>query len=263
MVGAMVERGRGEVYGEVADGYDEVRPGYPDALGEVVLGYTGAQPHRAVEVGAGTGKATALFARHGVPVHCLEPDPRMARVLRERMAAYPGVGVEVGRFEDWQPPGGGVDLLYSAQAWHWVDPETRWPRARAALAPGGAVAIFGHSYDLVDPAIEAALWELQRQLQTETSTMAPPGPVDPDSTWFSVELARSGLFTDLRTHVFHTIVAYPTATYLALVRTFSAYRTLPPARRGQMRDALTRIVDEHGGTVKIDLTTILALGRRA
>lgn len=263
MVGAMVERERGEVYGEVADGYDEVRPGYPDALGAAVLGYPGALPRRAVEVGAGTGKATALFARHGVPVHCLEPDPRMASVLRERMAAYPGVGVEVRRFEDWQPPGGGVDLLYSAQAWHWVDPETRWPRAHAALAPGGAVAIFGHSYDLVDPAIEAALWELQRQLQTETSTMAPPGPVDPDSTWFSVELARSGLFTDLRTHVFHTIVAYPTATYLALVRTFSAYRMLPPAGRSQMRDALIRIVDEHGGTVEIDLTTILALGLRS
>lgn len=254
---------RGEVYGEVADGYDEVRPGYPDALAAAVLTYAGALPGRAVEVGAGTGKATELFARRGVPVHRLEPDRRMAGVLGERMVTYPGVVVEIRRFEDWRPPGGGVDLLYSAQAWHWVDPESRWPRARAALAPGGVVAIFGHSYDLVDPAIEAAVWELQAQLQTASSTMARPGPVDPESCWFTVELAGSGLFTDLRTEVFHPIVAYPTAGYLALVRTFSAYRTLPPARRRQMDDALTRIVDEHGGTVAIDLTTILALGRRA
>lgn len=261
----MGTRERGRVFGEVADEYDGVRPGYPDSLVDAVLTYAGA-PRRIVEVGAGTGKATAAFAaRSGpdVPIHCVEPDPRMAMVLRDRLADHPQVEVEVSRFEDWRPPAGGVDLLYSAQAWHWVETETRWHRAHAALAPGGAVAIFGHSYDVVDPGIEAAMWEVHTRLRPDSSTMAPPGPVDPDRIWFSVELADSGLFTDRLTEVFGNVVSYPTTAYLALARTMSAYRMLPPAQRQEMRSALGELIDAHGGAVEIDLATILALGRRA
>lgn len=260
----MVARERGRVFGEVADEYDGVRPGYPDSLVDAVLTYAGA-PRRIVEVGAGTGKATAVFAARsgpGVPVRCVEPDPRMAMVLRDRLAGHPQVDVEVSRFEDWRPPAGGADLLYCAQAWHWVDAATRWHRAHAALAPGGTIAIFGHSYDVVDHEIESAMWEIQTRLRPDSSTLAPPGPVDPDRIWFSVDLAGSGLFTGPRAEVFHHVVSYPTAAYLALVRTLSAYRMLSPARRQEMRDALGRLIDAHGGAVEIDLATVLALGRR-
>jgi SAM-dependent methyltransferase len=264
MVAGMVARERGRVFGEVADEYDGVRPGYPDSLVDAVLAYAG--PRRIVEVGAGTGKATAAFATRGgpsVPIHCVEPDPRMAMVLRDRLAEHPQVDVEVSQFEDWGPPADGVDLLYCAQAWHWVDAGTRWHRAHAALAPGGTIAIFGHTYDVVDREIESAMWEVHTRLRPDSSTMAPPGPVDPERSWFSVDLADSGLFTEPRADVFHHVVSYSTAAYLALVRTLSAYRMLVPAQRQVMRSALGQLIDAHGGAVEIDLATVLALGRRA
>jgi SAM-dependent methyltransferase len=264
MVADMWARERGRVFGEVADEYDGVRPGYPDSLVDTVLAYAGT-PRRIVEVGAGTGKATAAFAARsgpGVPIHCVEPDPRMAMVLRDRLANHPQVEVEVSRFEDWRPPAGGADLLYCAQAWHWVDTETRWQRALATLAPGGTIAIFGHSYDVIDPEIETAMWEIHARLRPDSSTLAPPGPVDPDRTWFAVELAGSGLFTEARADVFHHVVSYPATVYLALVHTFSAYRMLVPAQRQEMRSAMGQLIDAHGGTVEIDLATVLALGHR-
>jgi ubiquinone/menaquinone biosynthesis C-methylase UbiE len=49
------------VFGEVADDYDEVRPGYQAELARAVVEYADG-PARLVEVGAGTGKATAALA---------------------------------------------------------------------------------------------------------------------------------------------------------------------------------------------------------
>jgi hypothetical protein len=186
----------------------------------------------------------------------------MAAVLRAKMAGHQQVEVRVSRFEEWEPPAGGVDLVFCAQAWLWVDRGVRCQRAHGALAPGGAVAIFGHSYDVVDDDVKAAIWEVHARLRTRTSVLARPGGIVPDQMWFSAELADCGLFTDMRTEAFHRTVSYPTSRYLALVRTFSAYRALPAVKRWQMRRAVTRIVNDHAGTIDIDLATVLAMGRR-
>ncbi|MFG2235780.1 hypothetical protein ACGFNX_38250 [Streptomyces sp. NPDC048723] len=75
-------RASSQVFGEVAELYDAARPGYADALAAEVLAYADPGGRTAVEVGAGTGKATVAFAALGTPVVCIEPDPRMAEVLR-------------------------------------------------------------------------------------------------------------------------------------------------------------------------------------
>jgi trans-aconitate methyltransferase len=111
---------RGNVaFGAVAGLYDRVRPAYPAQLAEVTLAYAGALPGCAAEAGAGTGKGTALFAGRGFPIVCVEPDRRMSELLRAR---FPEVEVVTAGFEEWTPPPAGVDLLFAATAWHWVDP---------------------------------------------------------------------------------------------------------------------------------------------
>jgi hypothetical protein len=52
----------GLVFGSVADSYERFRLGYPDELLAAVLRYAGRPIGSALEVGAGTGKATRLFA---------------------------------------------------------------------------------------------------------------------------------------------------------------------------------------------------------
>ncbi|OKI53684.1 hypothetical protein AMK15_28620 [Streptomyces sp. MJM1172] len=92
---------RSQVFGEVAELYDAARPGYSNELVADVLTYAALGDRAAVEIGAGTGKATVPFAELGTPLVCLEPDPRMAEVLRRNTARYSGVQVEVDGFESW------------------------------------------------------------------------------------------------------------------------------------------------------------------
>ncbi len=117
-------RVRARVFGEVADEYDRVRPSYPAALVDDVLAYAQLDGGPAIDVGAGTGKATLSFAERGLTITAVEPDEAMAAVLARRVAAYPPVTVVVSAFEDYAPDRT-FGLLFSAQAWHWVDPAVR------------------------------------------------------------------------------------------------------------------------------------------
>jgi trans-aconitate methyltransferase len=124
------------VFGEVAGLYDKARPPYSPRVAEVTLDFAGRFPRLAADVGAGTGKGTALFAGRGFPIVCVEPDRRMSALIR-----LPSVTVETTTFERWVPPAGGVDLLFAMTAWHWVDPARRASLAVRALAPGGSLAL--------------------------------------------------------------------------------------------------------------------------
>jgi tRNA G46 methylase TrmB len=63
-------RERRLVFGEVAELYDS----YPPALVDDLVAMAGLDGGQAVlEVGAGTGKATVLFAQRGIPVLAIEP----------------------------------------------------------------------------------------------------------------------------------------------------------------------------------------------
>jgi len=251
----------GRLFGTVAGRYDEVRPGYSEAVAEAVMAYAG-MPGRIVEVGAGTGKASRSFARYGVDMTCLEPDPAMAAVLRDRMAAQPHVEVVEVSFEDWSPPLAGVGLIVCAQAWHWVDPEVRCAKAHDALTERGALAVFEHKYAFTDRRLEAALdlvyADLAPELLDDPAGREPP----PQDRWLTREIVESGLFADVRYEVFPTVVPYATARYVRLLNTFSNHLALAPERRAALHAGLAEVVDGHGGTVGVRLDTLLVLGRR-
>lgn len=136
-------RERRLVFGEVADLYDQHRPAYPVRLIDDLADLAELDGSQAVlEVGAGTGKATLMFAARGIPVVAVEPSVEMAAIARRNCSAYPGVGIELSDFEHWDPGGRRFPLLFSAQAWHWVQPAAGYAAAQQALAKHGILAAF-------------------------------------------------------------------------------------------------------------------------
>ena len=245
-----------EVFGEVADLYDDVRPGYPDEVGEAIAAYAGGNGGTtgvgtAVEIGAGTGKATRIFARLAENLTAVEPDARMAEVLK---AKFPRVAVETARFEDWTPPAGGVDLVGCAMAWHWTDPQTRNRRAFEALRPGGTLAIIGRRYGHGDPEQAARIDEFLSGVN--------PGSGDHDEGWVVGDLQRSRLWTDLREWNRHDLVPYSKQRFLALHRTFSPYRRSSPEKKERIMAGLGELLDDFGGEVVQDLYTFVVLAKR-
>ncbi|MGW5237507.1 class I SAM-dependent methyltransferase [Monashia sp. NPDC004114] len=249
-------RGSRPLFGESAKEYDNVRPGYDQALVAEVLLYA-QRPDSAVEIGAGTGKATAAFIAAGISVACVEPDPAMADRLASKFTAE-HVVVHRHAFEDWWPSQSQA-LIYCAQAWHWLDPEARCHRAADVLAPGGALALFGHRYLLADPEMEAKIDAVYRDVAPQLLGDPELRGVPADRYWYTDELRESSLYTDIQTADFRRVIRFDVETYLRLVATFSSHRQLDPMVLTVLLEGIGRAVD--GGHVDVDLATVLALGR--
>ena len=121
-------------FGAVAEAYERFRPGYPVELLDLVTAYAGAPIRTALEIGAGTGKATRLFAQGGIAVTATDPDAAMLAELRKHLPA--NVTTVQAAFEDL-PTDSSYELVYSAAALHWTNPEGRWARMATLVRPGG------------------------------------------------------------------------------------------------------------------------------
>jgi SAM-dependent methyltransferase len=243
------------VFGEVASLYDAVRPDLPPEIAGLVLSFVGSTPMSAAEIGAGTGKATALFAGRGFPITCVEPDPRMAARLSERLPDA-DVTVVACAFEDWQPPPSGVDLLYASLAWHWLAPHSRAQLAVRALAPGGTLAIIGRKTWTIDEDMKHAI--------TATFDRYPPAMLDrpPLPEYALPELAAQPELTDLRAWTVSQHNTYDTEGFLNLQQTFAPFRSRPHEIRDALAEDLRSAIDDAGGVVRTRLDTHVVLAHR-
>jgi SAM-dependent methyltransferase len=261
-------RERRLAFGQVADLYEATRPGYPQALVDDVVAYAGITVGEPIlEVGAGTGKATRLFAAAGYEVLALEPSAAMAAVARRRCANYRSVTLVEAGFEDWLPPPGRFKLLISAQAWHWTDPQIRYTKARATLQRGGALAVFWNHADWRACPLRAALEAAYRQAAPE---FMPTGPMHPLTdvgdlvpAWESeIERAEGFVDADVRTSSWDSM--YTAEQYVRLLGTHSDHITLDDDVRARLFDRVaTVIADCGGGNLPVRYLTRLCLARAA
>ncbi|MFC1432797.1 trans-aconitate 2-methyltransferase [Streptacidiphilus sp. N1-3] len=265
-------RERRAVFGEAADAYEAARPGYPSGLVDDVLAHArlgdaaGLGDAPVLEVGAGTGKASVAFAGRGLALTCLEPDARMAAVLTRACAPYPGTAVVVTGFEQWQPPAERFGLLFSAQAWHWVDPASRWTLAFDALRPGGTIALFWNRFSVDDTALRSALTAAHARhdaAELAPNTLGDPEPAvaDPAPAWPLTDLLADTRYRDAETRSYPARHTFTRDRYLDLLASISAYRMLPESWRVPLFADIARTVDDRGGSFELEVETHLYLAR--
>ena len=254
------------VFGDVAELYERVRPSYPEALVDDVVELSGvARSGRALEVGAGTGKATRLFAARGVRVHAIEPSAGMATVVRETCAGYAGVTVQETDFERFAPGARRFRLLFSAQAWHWVSPEVRYVRAREALEPGGLLALFWNRPRWEATPLRAELIEAYGRagaawaVDGELDPMHPVAETGHDPDGWLREMARVEGFDEPQTRLYSWSSTYSTDDYLQLLQTHSGHIVRPEIERRAILDEVGKVIDRNGGSMRLDIGTILCL----
>jgi SAM-dependent methyltransferase len=232
-------------FGTVAQAYERFRPGYPVELVDTVLAYAGRPIGTALEIGAGTGKATRLFAGRGIAVTATDPDAAMLVELRKRVP--PQVTTRRAAFEELGP-GQTFDLVYAAAALHWTDPRGRWDRVAGLLEPGGVFASFGGPVRPADPAVQDAVSAARAPFLDSDDIPSPDGtPPEHEMQWPGTELRTSEWFADVRQVVIERRLTMSAADYVGQLSTVSAYLQLPEADRGEVyrriEDALPPVVD--------------------
>jgi SAM-dependent methyltransferase len=246
-------------FGAAAESYERFRLDYPDAVADLIVGYAHPPLNRALEVGAGTGKATRLFAGRGINVTASEPDPAMLAVLARKTAGMPVRPVQ-SRFEDFQ--GEPYDLLYAAAAWHWTDPATRWSHAAELVRPGGTVAFFASDGNvpalLADPDAREAFDAARRGILDDDAPVT-SGQSASGLWWPGTEIAERAEFADLEEHEIPRTVRRSRDDFVGLLTTNSLYLRLPPTDQAELRRRVSAALPP---TVAIGADVRVHLARR-
>jgi SAM-dependent methyltransferase len=214
-----------------------------------------------LEIGCGPATASVLLSAHGFRLTCLEPGARLAELARARLQADRDANVNVltTTFEDWPLEAAAFDLVFAAQAFHWIDPAVRFVKSAQALRPGATLAIFANRPERgdtpLDRAIDAIYASLAQALNRRMAILT--NTADNFARMFD----ESGLFEAPSCLAYRWREDYTAERYLRLLQTHSEHRLLPSAALAELLSTISRAIAEHGGTLRVPYTTVLCHAR--
>jgi ubiquinone/menaquinone biosynthesis C-methylase UbiE len=257
---------RGLLFDRVAEDYDRFRPDYPAALVDRACSRAGLRHgSRVVEVGCGTGKLTVALAERGLRVEAVDPGENLLEVARRRVQGS-AVRFHVGRFEDVELEPGAFEAVFSATAFHWVDPAVSWSKAAGLLRPRGLIALLTHvggSLRELDAEVlaawrevlpDAASWYFPDERTLWEGADARRGNVSAVWAWFEKsDKARpeaAELFEDVEIENVRIEHAETAAQLIEHLRTTSSYLALDAPRQKRFEERTAAAVEKAGGTCR-------------
>src|ERR1700761_5337560 len=101
--------------------YERYRLGYPDRLLRRLVAEAGLRPGDSVlDLGTGTGMLAIPFARMGLKVTALDPEPAMLAAARAAAGDLP-IDFRAGGSNDLTPDMGPYKLVAMGRSFHWMD----------------------------------------------------------------------------------------------------------------------------------------------
>ena len=274
----------GEVFDEIADEYDRRRPAYPDELIDQACRVAGiGSGDRVLEVGCGSGQLTRGLVARGLHVTVLEPGKSLIALARQNLEGAGEVEFVNAQFEDALLPRAQFAAVFSASAFHWVDPKISWQRAADVLVAGGTLALvqyFGLEEPRSKPDQEAALaairkiapdiaanWPVYRDLDATLAGMEQRrGNVSEVWAWLgSYDIGQDyvgRLFGDVQAAVMPKLIEHTPDQLNALLRTMSFYARLSPGQRQALEREYEAIYERLGRPIRASTVAALVTARR-
>jgi ubiquinone/menaquinone biosynthesis C-methylase UbiE len=275
----------GKVFDEIAAEYDRRRPAYPDALVDQACQTAGiGSGDHVLEVGCGSGQLTRSLVARGLHVTALEPGKSLLALARKNLEGAGKVEFVNAQFEDTLLPREQFRAVFSASAFHWIDPKLSWQKAADVLVPGGTLALVQYC-GLDEPrtkpdqeAVFAALrkvapdiaadWPTYRNLDATLAGMEQRrGNVSEVWAWLgSYDIGQDyagRLFGDVQVALMPKLVEHTPDHLNALLRTMSFYARLSPAQRQALESENEAIYQRLGRPIRASTAAVLVTARRS
>lgn len=264
----MIDERKRVSFDSAASMYEVARPSYPNSLIDDIIKQSGINSSdRILEIGAGTGKATAMFASRGQSVLALEPGKEMAAIAEKKFQSNPKVQVQQSKFEDWDDKGERFGVVAAAQSFHWVDPAVKYHKSAAVLKPGGYIALFWNTANGLDPEI---CKRLDIIYQDYFPNIQPSFLIEQAATNESAlestakmegELKDSGKFANIKMLRYDWTPEYKRAEFLNYVSTHSDHLILDASTRDKLLLKVGAYIDSIGGKITYPFKTLLHLAK--
>ena len=236
---------RAHWYSPAAQAYDKARPHYPAVLISYVAHFTQLGPHsKILEVGCGPGTATTAFAEFGCSIVCIELNLDFCKLARRNCMGFQNVVIKQSSFEEWPIEASAFDMVVSASAFHWIQPEVGYPKVADVLRNGGYFVLLWNK----EPQPTSDVCQLFVEIYNQHGL--------PSLGRFETEIARkqtlkalaqpaidSGLFREVASKQMKLEVKYTAEDYFLLLSSFSRYINLEESRRNSLFAELRRKIN--------------------
>jgi SAM-dependent methyltransferase len=269
------ERDNRTHFDEIVVNYDKIRWDYPAKLFSDVIDFSGPGIKRVLEIGAGTGKATAFFLNAGYDVTAVELGSNMAEFLLNKFRRCTNLNVIVSSFEEADLEADSYDLIYAASAFHWVNAEIGCPKVFRLLKNNGVFALFrnnvvredsGELYDDVQAEYDEYYYSYYKRddRPIRISKMTYGDFLKPSEIYrgFRFESLEQYGFKDVAMKLYDNVLTYNADEYIALLDTYSDHRALPDANRIALYARVKEAILRHGGYQKLNCIFQLYMGRK-
>lgn len=271
------------VFDDVADEYDQRRPTYPNELVATACELAGiARGDRVLEVGCGSGQLTSSLLARGLHVVAVEPGARLLSLAEKNLQGSDDVDLVHVRFEDAQLPRRHFRAVFSASAFHWINPEVSWQKAADVLVPGGGLALlqyFGlsdrHSrpdQELLLAAVGRIAPEVASEWPSYRDLAATVAGVERrreniSEAWgwlggYDLTQAHAGkLFSNVQMAALPAFLEQSADELSALARTTSFYARLSPSQRQALEGETLALSERLGRPVRSSTVAVAVTAR--
>ncbi len=242
--------------------YDRIRPRYPFALYDDLFALLPPEP-RIVEVGPGTGQATADLLKRRAIVTAVEIGCELASFLERKLGTDDRLEVIRASFEDAPLPFKAFDAVVSATAYHWVKPSARLEKPVAILKPHGRLAIIDTN-QVASPADKGYFERVQPiyEKHGQAGGYRQPPKAEAVAPDICNELVASSHYDDVRLFRYPWDQRYSSREYADLLRSYSGSQSMPEEQREALVRELCAVIDqEYDGQITRPLVITVTVAR--
>ena len=146
-----------------ADDYTIGRPQYSEGLVDQLLAdFDPASNVKIADIGSGTGKFSSQLLARGFEVYSVEPNDDMRRVAEEELSGFNRFHSVNGGAEDTSLDSASVDLVTTAQAFHWFDVDKFRAECKRILRSNAKVALVWNVRDMKAP-VNQELYDIYKR----------------------------------------------------------------------------------------------------
>ncbi len=248
------------LFDTIVSDYAQARPGYPQQLMDDLLSVTKLSKNANVlEIGCGAGQATQLLVNNQMNITAVELGKNLAEYTKNRFIEYPHIQIHNSAFEEFIAEKNSYDLIFSASAFHWINPEIGYQKAFDLLKDIGWLLLCWNSKaDQKDVPIFKQINQIYEEVVPEMNE-------NKNSKIFQHEtriehLIKDGLFSTPLFFVYSYDRVLNADEYVQLLGTYSDHIALDIDKENTLFTKISDLIRKNENTITLnyELKTYLA-----
>jgi len=246
-----------KVFDIIPEQFDKYRPTYSQELFDSLIGYAQLGPGKKVlELGPGTGQATAPVLRTGCDYHAIELGEHLYRKMKEKYGKLSNFNIVNDDYITHDFGEEKFDLIYSAATIQWIPEEVAFGKTFSLLKPGGVLAMM----------LTASEYKSSNEVLFEKIQALYDKYFKPDIPYthggFRYTAAPEYGFTEVERRLFYGRRTYTADEYVGYNGTHCNHIVLPKETKDLFFRGLHDAVMEEGNKIVFNDTYVLYLTKK-